>query len=68
MTSIPSCSARPDGQCQPLRRAGCAAWPPEAAQPPGLGTFQGYAVYGEYLYLLDGEAYSSSNPPPGTPT
>jgi len=37
----------------------------DIAQPPGLGTFQGYAVYGEYLYLLDGEAYSSSNPPPG---
>jgi len=37
----------------------------DLAQPSGMGTFQGYAVYGEYLYLLDGEAYSSTNPSPG---
>jgi hypothetical protein len=37
----------------------------DLAQPAGLATFQGYAVYGEYLYMLDGEAYSSTNPPPG---
>ena len=37
----------------------------DIAQPAGLGTFQGYAVYGEYLYLLDGDTYSGTNPPPG---
>lgn len=37
----------------------------DIAQPAGLGTFQGYAVYGQYLYMLDGEAYSSTNPSPG---
>lgn len=37
----------------------------DIAQPSGLGTFQGYAVYGQYLYMLDGDEYSSSNPPPG---
>ncbi|MET8868138.1 teichoic acid biosynthesis protein C [Nonomuraea sp. NPDC004580] len=35
------------------------------AQPGGLGTFQGYAVYGNFAYMLDGTAYSDSNPPPG---
>jgi len=34
-------------------------------QPAGLGTIQGYTAYGQYLYLLDGDAYSSINPPPG---
>ena len=37
----------------------------DIAQPAGLGTFQGYAAYGEYLYMLDGDAYSSTNPRPG---
>jgi hypothetical protein len=37
----------------------------DLAQPAGMGTFQGYAVYGEYLYMLDGDAYSSTNPSPG---
>src|SRR5262249_38245779 len=37
----------------------------DIAQPAGLGTFQGYAIYGEYVYLIDGEAYSATNPPPG---
>jgi hypothetical protein len=37
----------------------------DIAQPGELGTFQGYAVYGEYLYLLDGDAYSRTNPRPG---
>lgn len=29
---------------------------------PSLGTFQGFASYGRYLYLLEGNAYSDSNP------
>jgi hypothetical protein len=37
----------------------------DVAQPSGLGVFQGYAAYGDYLYLLDGTAYSASNPAPG---
>jgi hypothetical protein len=37
----------------------------DIAQPSGLGTFQGYAVYGQYVYMLDGDPYSDSNPPPG---
>ncbi|MEU0480559.1 teichoic acid biosynthesis protein C [Streptosporangium sp. NPDC006013] len=37
----------------------------DIAQPSGLGVFQGYTVYGRYLYLLDGTAYSGSNPAPG---
>ncbi|MER7365946.1 phage baseplate protein [Nonomuraea wenchangensis] len=37
----------------------------DVAQPSGLGVFQGYASYGDYLYLLDGTAYSASNPAPG---
>ncbi|SDI25207.1 hypothetical protein SAMN05421505_14052 [Sinosporangium album] len=28
----------------------------EVAQPGGLGVFQGYTAYGNYLYLLDGSA------------
>lgn len=35
------------------------------SQPSGLGTFQGYTTLGQYLYLLDGTAYSSTNPDPG---
>lgn len=35
------------------------------ATPTGLGTFQGYTLYGSYLYLFTGNAYSSSNPDPG---
>ncbi|MCX5009199.1 Tat pathway signal sequence domain protein [Streptomyces sp. NBC_00638] len=34
-------------------------------QPTGLGTFQGYTTLGQYLYLLDGTAYSSTNTDPG---
>lgn len=37
----------------------------DIAQPSGLGTFQGYTVFGQYLYLLDGDAYSETNPSPG---
>lgn len=28
---------------------------PHIKQPGGLGTFQGYTVFGDYLYLLDGD-------------
>jgi hypothetical protein len=34
-------------------------------QPPGLGTFQGYAVVDDYLYVYDGNAYKDTNPAPG---
>ncbi|MER5467842.1 hypothetical protein [Streptomyces sp. NPDC002685] len=44
------------GVFQPLQRL---------AQPTGLGTFQGYASHSGVLYLLNGEAYSSTNPAPG---
>ncbi len=37
----------------------------DIAQPAGLGNFQGYTAYGEYLYLLDGDYYDADNPPPG---
>ncbi|MFG1704837.1 teichoic acid biosynthesis protein C [Nonomuraea sp. M3C6] len=37
----------------------------DVAQPSGLGVFQGYTAYGDFLYLLDGTAYSGSNPAPG---
>ncbi|MFI6395470.1 teichoic acid biosynthesis protein C [Nonomuraea sp. NPDC050540] len=37
----------------------------QAEQPPGLGTFQGYTMYQDHLYLLDGNAYGPANPPPG---
>jgi hypothetical protein len=37
----------------------------DVGQPSGLGTFQGYALYGQYAYLLTGEAYSDANPEPG---
>lgn len=37
----------------------------DIAQPSGLGVFQGYAAHGNYLYLLDGTSYSTSNPAPG---
>ncbi|GAA2306026.1 hypothetical protein GCM10010149_64830 [Nonomuraea roseoviolacea subsp. roseoviolacea] len=37
----------------------------DIAQPAGLGTFQGYAAHGDYLYLLDGDAYGPANPAPG---
>lgn len=32
----------------------------DVAQPP-MGTFQGFASYGEYLYLLEGNAYNGSS-------
>lgn len=34
-------------------------------QPSGLGTFQGYTLYGSYLYLFTGTYYSDTNPDPG---
>ncbi|TDD40738.1 teichoic acid biosynthesis protein C [Nonomuraea terrae] len=38
----------------------------DVAQPSGLGTFQGYAAYGNFVYLLTGNAYhAGDNPPPG---
>lgn len=37
----------------------------DITQPAGLGTFQGYTAYGQYLYLLDGTAYGDDNPSPG---
>ncbi|GAB3765375.1 phage baseplate protein [Microlunatus parietis] len=37
----------------------------DVAQPPGLGVFQGYALYGSDIYTLDGTAYGDTNPPPG---
>jgi hypothetical protein len=37
----------------------------DIAQPAGLGTFQGYTIYGEFLYTIDGTAYDTSNPAPG---
>ncbi|MFI0349939.1 hypothetical protein [Actinomadura sp. 9N407] len=37
----------------------------DIATPSGLGVFQGYALYGRYLYLYAGEAYSGDNQPPG---
>jgi hypothetical protein len=37
----------------------------DVGQPDGLGVFQGYTAFGQYLYLLDGTAYSASNPAPG---
>ncbi|UBU16578.1 phage baseplate protein [Nonomuraea gerenzanensis] len=36
----------------------------DIAQPGGLGTFQGYAAYGDFVYLLTGDSYDIS-PPPG---
>ncbi|MEV0592947.1 phage baseplate protein [Nonomuraea cavernae] len=37
----------------------------DIAQPSGLGTFQGYAAYGNFVYILTGNAYSDANPAPG---
>ncbi|MDX3099798.1 phage baseplate protein [Nonomuraea angiospora] len=37
----------------------------DVAQPSGLGTFQGYAAYGNFVYMLTGTAYGDDNPPPG---
>jgi hypothetical protein len=37
----------------------------DIVQPSGLGTFQGYAAYGNFVYLLTGNGYSSTNPAPG---
>ncbi|MEV0615887.1 teichoic acid biosynthesis protein C [Nonomuraea sp. NPDC050404] len=36
----------------------------DIAQPGGLGTFQGYAAYGDFVYILTGNSYDDS-PPPG---
>lgn len=33
-------------------------------QPSNVGTFQGFVTYGSYLYLLEGNAYSDTNPSP----
>ncbi|MEV6562070.1 hypothetical protein AB0M22_40555 [Nocardia sp. NPDC051756] len=37
----------------------------DIATPDGLGTFQGYSAFGNYLYLLTGNAYGDGNPAPG---
>jgi hypothetical protein len=37
----------------------------DVAQPSGLGTFQGYAAYGNFVYMLTGNPYSGTNPAPG---
>ncbi|WP_327129592.1 phage baseplate protein [Streptomyces sp. NBC_01727] len=39
----------------------------DIAQPAELAgvVFQGYTLYGDYLYTLDGTAYGSTNPAPG---
>ncbi|MFD9946280.1 teichoic acid biosynthesis protein C [Nonomuraea sp. NPDC059023] len=37
----------------------------QAEQPPGLGTFQGYTLFQDHIYLLDGDAYGPANPAPG---
>ena len=34
-------------------------------QPSGMGTFQGFASYGNYLYLLDGNPYDAVTNPTG---
>ena len=34
-------------------------------QPSGLGTFQGYALLGDVLYVYEGNSYGPTNPPPG---
>lgn len=34
-------------------------------RPEGLGTFQGYALDGDDLYMIDGNSYGDTNPPPG---
>jgi len=46
-------------------KAGTATKLHDAAQPSGLGTFQGYAAYGDYVYVLTGNNYSATNPAPG---
>ena len=33
--------------------------------PPDLGTFQGWATWGSYVYFYTGNNYSDKNPPPG---
>jgi len=35
----------------------------DVATPEGMGTFQGYALYGSYLYLYEGNSYEVSAPP-----
>ncbi|MEO3875774.1 teichoic acid biosynthesis protein C [Nonomuraea sp. B12E4] len=46
-------------------KAGSAQPLSDIAQPSGLGTFQGYAAYGNFVYILTGTAYSDANPAPG---
>ncbi|MET7333486.1 teichoic acid biosynthesis protein C [Nonomuraea sp. NPDC005650] len=46
-------------------KAGTAEKLYDVAQPTGLGTFQGYAGYGDFVYMLTGNAYSDTNPAPG---
>lgn len=38
---------------------------PQPAVLSGGPVFQGYATYGRYLYLYDGQIYSGTNPPEG---
>ncbi len=49
----------------PALKAGTVSALFDIAQPAGLGVFQGYAAFGNFLYLLTGEAYSDANPAPG---
>ncbi|HEU5079469.1 MAG TPA: hypothetical protein VFT72_09655 [Opitutaceae bacterium] len=37
----------------------------DVPMPKRLGTFQGYCMDGERVYLLTGQAYTAANPPPG---
>ncbi|ALM39482.1 MULTISPECIES: phage baseplate protein [Streptomyces] len=37
----------------------------DVPHPTGLGTFQGYALYGSYVYQLTGNPYGPDNPNPG---
>ncbi|MEP9385331.1 hypothetical protein [Nocardioides sp. KR10-350] len=40
----------------PVPGSGAVSVHPHIRQPAGLGTFQGYTVYGDYLYLLTGDS------------
>ncbi|NYI04555.1 phage baseplate protein [Allostreptomyces psammosilenae] len=37
----------------------------DVAQPGGLGVFQGYTLYGSFVYQIEGTAYGPDNPSPG---
>ncbi|GAB2578221.1 phage baseplate protein [Microlunatus antarcticus] len=40
----------------------------QVTQPALAGTFQGWTIFGSYVYLLHGDAYSGTNPSPGNTT